>query len=122
MPVTAKFLQAVASLPNGAVVLPGLDTDLDDAAWQPIGGIRSADGQTTTQPSSNHPQFAMHSLLQRFGIKRGDVEILGQVAQHGRDVLASEAMRPSNATAQWHRRLAEPDVVARITAGMKTSR
>ena len=119
MPVTAKFLQAVASLPNGAVVLPGLDTDLDDAAWQSIGGIRSADGQTTTQPSSNHPQFAMHSLLQRFGIKRGDVEILGQVAQHGRDVLASEAMRPSNATAQWHRRLAEPDVVARITAGMQ---
>ncbi len=67
MPVTAKFLQAVASLPNGAVVLPGLDTDLDDAAWQSIGGTRSADGQTTTQPSSNHPQFAMHALLQRFG-------------------------------------------------------
>jgi ATP-dependent helicase/nuclease subunit B len=119
MPVTAKFLQAVASLPNGAVVLPGLDTDLDDAAWQSIGGIKSADGQTTTQPSSNHPQFAMHALLQRFGIKRGDVDILGEVAPHGRDVLASEAMRPSNATAQWHRRLAEPDVVARITAGMQ---
>jgi ATP-dependent helicase/nuclease subunit B len=119
MPVTAKFLQAVAALPNGAVVLPGLDTDLDDEAWQSIGGIKSADGQTTTQPSSNHPQFAMHALLQRFGIKRGDVQILGQVAPHGRDVLASEAMRPSNATAQWHRRLAEPAIVERIAAGMQ---
>jgi ATP-dependent helicase/nuclease subunit B len=119
MPVTAKFLHAVANLPQGAVVLPGLDTDLDDEAWQSIGGIRGADGQYTTQPSSNHPQFAMHALLRRFGIKRGDVEILGEVAPHGRDVLASEAMRPSNATAHWHRRLAEPDIVEKIARGMK---
>ena len=118
MPATAKFLQAVAALPQGAVVLPGLDTDLDDDAWQLIGGVRGADGQYTTQPSSNHPQFAMHALLRRFGIKRSDVEILGEVAPHGRDVLASEAMRPSNATAQWHRRLAEPDIVDRIARGM----
>ena len=87
-------------------MLPGLDTDLDDEAWQSIGGVKGADGQFTTQPSSNHPQFAMHALLQRFGIKRGDVEILGEPAPHGRDMLASEAMRPSNATAQWHQRLA----------------
>jgi ATP-dependent helicase/nuclease subunit B len=119
MPVTAKFLHAVANLPQGAVVLPGLDTDLDDEAWQLIGGIKGADGQFTTQPSSNHPQFAMHALLQRFGIKRGDVEILGEVAPYGRDVLASEAMRPSNATAQWYRRLAEPEIVDRIARGMQ---
>jgi ATP-dependent helicase/nuclease subunit B len=119
MPVTAKFLHAVANLPQGAVVLPGLDTDLDDEAWQLIGGIKGADGQFTTQPSSNHPQFAMHALLQRFGINRGDVESLGEVAPYGRDVLASEAMRPSNATAQWHRRLAEPEIVDRIARGMK---
>ena len=30
MPATAKFLHAVAALPQGAVVLPGLDTDLDE--------------------------------------------------------------------------------------------
>ena len=30
MPTTAKFLQAVAKLPQGAVILPGLDTDLDE--------------------------------------------------------------------------------------------
>ena len=34
MPSTAKFLHAVAALPQGAVVLPGLDTDLDDDAWR----------------------------------------------------------------------------------------
>ena len=42
MPATAKFLHAVANLPQGAVVLPGLDTDLDDDAWQSIGGVRDA--------------------------------------------------------------------------------
>jgi ATP-dependent helicase/nuclease subunit B len=119
MPVTAKFLHAVAGLPQGAVVLPGLDTDLDDEAWQLIGGVRGADGQYTSQPSSNHPQYAMHALLQRFGIKRGDVEILGQAAAHGRDVLASEAMRPSNATARWHQRLAEPEIAEKIARGMQ---
>ena len=34
MPATAKFLTAVAGLKLGAVVLPGLDTDLDEEAWQ----------------------------------------------------------------------------------------
>jgi ATP-dependent helicase/nuclease subunit B len=118
MPATAKFLHAVAALPQGAVVLPGLDTDLDDAAWQLIGGVRNAQGKFITPPSSNHPQFAMQALLQRFGIKRGDVESLGSRPAHGRDVLASEAMRPSNATAQWHRRLAEPAIVQGISGGM----
>ena len=108
MPATAKFLHAVADLPQGAVVLPGLDTDLDEEAWQGIGGDSDAQGKFTTHPASNHPQFAMHALLDRFGIKRRDVEILQPPAPQGRDVLVSEAMRPSNATAQWHDRLHSP--------------
>ena len=118
MPATAKFLTAVAGLKQGAVVLPGLDTDLDDEAWQTIGGVRDAQGKFTTQPSSNHPQFAMQGLLDRFGIKRSDVEILGTPAPQGRDVLVSETMRPSTATEQWHDRLAQPDVSAKIEGGM----
>src|SRR6266849_5458361 len=118
MPATARFLAAVAGLKQGAVVLPGLDTDLDDEAWQTIGGVRDAQGKFTTQPSSNHPQFAMQGLLDRFGIKRSDVEILGMPAPLGRDVLVSETMRPSTATEQWHDRLAQPDVSLRIAGGM----
>src|SRR5450631_4024969 len=118
MPATAKFLHAVATLPQGAVVLPGLDTDLEDDAWQLIGGIRDAQGKLTAPPAPNHPQFAMHALLDRFGIKRRDVEILGEPAPLGRDVLVSEAMRPSNATAAWHQRLGQPAIVERISAGL----
>jgi ATP-dependent helicase/nuclease subunit B len=89
MPATAKFLHAVSAL-----------------------------GKFTMPPASNHPQFAMHALLHRFGIKRGDVEILSEPAPHGRDILVSEAMRPSNASAQWHRRLGEPGIIEKISGGM----
>ena len=118
MPATAKFLHAVARLPLGAVVLPGLDTVLDEASWQAIGGMRNDEGKFVEHPASNHPQFAMHALLERFGIKRGDVEILGAPAPDGRDVLLSEAMRPSNATAQWYERLARPEISVHIVRGM----
>src|SRR5882757_5671198 len=118
MPATAKFLNVIAGLPQGAVVLPGLDTDLDDDAWQLIGGTPDAHGRASAA-ASNHPQFAMHALLDRFGLKRSGVEPLGTPAPHGRELLMSEAMRPSNATAQWHRRLEEPEVVEKISAGMQ---
>lgn len=119
MPATARFLHAVAKLANGAVILPGLDTDLDDESWEDIGGTRGPDGKFVIPPASNHPQSAMHALLDRFGIRRGDVEILGTPSPEGRDVLMSEAMRPSNATARWHDRLRETKVAERIAAGMR---
>ena len=118
MPSTAKFLQAVARLPHGAVVLPGLDTDLDEDAWRSIGGVKNAKGIFETPPASNHPQYAMHALLSRFGIKRSDVEILGKPAQGGREVLVSETMRPANATSDWYDRLKRLDIAAQIAAGM----
>jgi ATP-dependent helicase/nuclease subunit B len=118
MPSTARFLHAVAKLANGAVVLPGLDMNLDDESWQSIGGSRDADGRFTTPPASNHPQYAMHALLDRFGIRRGDVEVLGSPAADGREILMSEAMRPSGATAQWHDRLQKPAISAHIASGM----
>ncbi|MGY3607340.1 MULTISPECIES: double-strand break repair protein AddB [unclassified Bradyrhizobium] len=118
MPTTAKFLHAVAKLPHGAVVLPGLDTDLDEESWDMIGGMRDAKGKFTTPPASNHPQFAMHALLDRFAIKRDEVEILGAPAPRGREMLMSETMRPSSATAQWHDRLEQPEIAEKISAGM----
>jgi len=63
-----------------------------------------------------------HGLLDKLGLKRSDVEPLGTPALHGRELLMSETMRPSNATAQWHRRLEEPEVVEKIAAGMQISR
>jgi ATP-dependent helicase/nuclease subunit B len=116
MPATAKFLHAIARLKHGAVVLPGLDTDLDEDAWNAIGGDESDDGNGAPLPS--HPQFALHSLLARFGILRRDVVTLVPPTPQGREILTSELMRPASASARWRERLAEPVVEGAIaTAG-----
>lgn len=120
MPSTAKFLHAIAQHPQGAVVLPGLDTDLDNDAWRAIGGIRDSEGRFTEHPLSSHPQFALHGLLELLGLERRDVSALAKPAAHGRELLASEAMRPATETARWHDRLAEQDVAARIASGFET--
>ncbi|AVT74143.1 double-strand break repair protein AddB [Rhodopseudomonas palustris] len=117
MPATAKLLTAIARLPHGAVVLPGLDVDLDNAAWDLIGGSRDRQGKLGTPPSPNHPQYAMHGLLDRMGVTRRDVQQLGTPARHGRELLASEALRPSSATAVWHDRLKDTEVYRLIGEG-----
>src|SRR6266851_2803143 len=48
----------IAALPNGALVLPGLDTDLDRKSWECIGG-RAEPGHDAAAPAAGHPQFAM---------------------------------------------------------------
>ena len=99
MPATAQLLATIAGLPHGAVVLPGLDTDLDDETWTLIGG------EEKEPPASGHPQFAMHALLRRIGITRADVTVLGESTARTR--LVSEAMRPSMRTERWAQRIDE---------------
>jgi ATP-dependent helicase/nuclease subunit B len=103
MPSTAALLATIATLPRGAVVLPGLDTDLDADAWGHVGGGADA----------GHPQAAMHALLERLGLAREQVQILGPNNARGR--LISEAFRPAATTERWTRR---PPDVAQAMAGV----
>ena len=100
MPSTAKLLASTARLPNGAVVLPGLDFDLDTESWNAIG-----DGEHG--PAYGHPQFSMQALLQRLEVTREAVSELGTRAAYGREMLLSEALRPAAATDRWQTRLKE---------------
>lgn len=115
MPATAKFLDAIARLPQGAVVLPGLDTDLDDAAWAAI-AHSDEDARFSSQAAPTHPQFAMQALLARFGIARADVMQLAP--SQGRETLLSEAMRPAVTTSQWRVRLTDTTIALAVTRGM----
>ena len=118
MPATAKLLAAIAKLPQGAVVLPGLDTDLDDESWSLIGGKRAADGRWIEPPAPVHPQYAMHGLLTRIGIAREAVTILEPAAPHGRERLVSEALRPAAATDRWRARTSASDFAAALDRGL----
>jgi ATP-dependent helicase/nuclease subunit B len=88
------------------VVLPGLDTDLDEAAWQMVGG----DESKGLPPSPGHPQFAMQALLARIGIPRSAVENL--VEPRGRERLTSETLRPALATDSWPKLAADSGFAA----------
>ncbi|SHF63828.1 ATP-dependent helicase/nuclease subunit B [Kaistia soli DSM 19436] len=97
IPATAELLATIARLPNGAVVLPDLDTALDDAAWTAIGG---GEGIASTP---GHPQYGLRQWLGRAGITRADVAALGAITPPlvARARLVSEAMRPAETTEAW---------------------
>ena len=93
VPATADLLVTIAHLPHGAVVLPGLDNDLDDESWAGI------------EASPQHPQYGMKELIEKIGVERSGVPDLPGVREtetgRARAVLASETMRPSEATHLW---------------------
>src|SRR5215831_2056293 len=114
MPATAKLLAAIADLPQGAVVLPGLDMELDEESWR---RIASSDEEKST-PAAVHPQFAMQALLARMGIARHTVKQLADPAVHGRETLISETMRPATTTDRWQSRFQDPDFTAAADRAM----
>ncbi len=101
IPATAELLATIAALPHGAVVLPGLDTDLDEPSWRLIAG----DEAKSIAPAPGHPQFAMQALLARIGIARDAVAQLA--AAGGRERVICEALRPAAATDLWPQRAAD---------------
>ncbi len=98
---TARLIAAVSSLPQGAVVLPGLDQSLDDASWRLIGGL-GADG-TEADPIAGHPQEALRRLVDALGVDRAAVRPLGAVPPElvARGRLVGEALRPAATTDRW---------------------
>lgn len=97
LPATAELLSVIAGLPMGAVILPGLDQDLDVPTWDLI-------SQPGADPTIlGHPQYGLAKLLRRLGAVRGDVRQLGTSPQpiKTRSRLFSEALRPAQTTDQW---------------------
>ncbi len=137
IPATAELVAAVAKLPRGAVVLPGLDTDLDEESWRLIaapslpspasgGGLGWASpassggsGWGSAAPVAGHPQFALQGLLARLGIGRDAVVTLAAPASFGREQLASEAFRPAAATDLWRARTGESGFVLHAQAALE---
>jgi ATP-dependent helicase/nuclease subunit B len=93
VPATARLLSVIASRPNGAVVLPGLDLSLDAASWKSLG------------EHPEHPQFALAKLLATLGVEREEVVLIAGSAtdagMRARLTLVSEVMRPSHHTDRW---------------------
>ncbi len=96
IPATADLLGVVAHLPQGEVVLPGLDQTLDPESWVAVGRTAS------------HPQYGLSRLLERLDITRDDVrawpapeQSRHEIAPTARLGLVSEAFRPAITTHRW---------------------
>ncbi len=93
IPATARLLDAILTLPQGAVVLPGLDRAMDPESWAAVAG----------EPS--HPQYGLHQLLTRLGRSRDDVRpwpgTETDTLRTPRTDLINEALRPAKTTHDW---------------------
>ena len=106
---TADLLRAIARAPRGAVVLPGLDLDLDDVSFATIGKAAALD------TTAGHPQAALARLLRVMDVGRDDVVPLDAPTPiaAARRRFVSEALRPAETTDRW------PDYRARTSAEMR---
>ena len=94
VPATRDLLAAIARLPQGMVVLPGLDRQADDETWEAIG--------------PTHPQYALKGLLAHVGAARADVQPWpggggtgDGDAVRARSALIADAMRPAETITAW---------------------
>lgn len=112
IPATADLLAVVAGLPQGAVVLPGLDQESDAEIWAEI------------RRDPAHPQFGLAQLLNRLGLGREAVRpwhAAGPAeARDARARFADMALRPPGGTARWHEPLPlqEKDAFRNALAGV----
>lgn len=91
---TALFMQAVARLPQGALVLPGYDTDLPPHVWAQMDDVLTAE---------DHPQFRFRRLLDGLGLTPQDVGEWTKTPAPApdRNRLISLSLRPAPITDQW---------------------
>jgi ATP-dependent helicase/nuclease subunit B len=93
IPATARLLAAIARLPNGAVVLPDLDLDLPELAWNAV----------EKEPAPSHPQAALRHLLGVLEAVRDDIRPLAvpDAPRLARGAMLREAMLPASVTELW---------------------
>lgn len=95
LPATAALLKAVADMPQGAVILPGLDRLLDDESWEAL--------------DDQHPQATMKQLLAHNEWDRNLVRPFPDPVSSAPDHKAGqekswflrEVLRPPQTTDRW---------------------
>jgi ATP-dependent helicase/nuclease subunit B len=110
-PSTARLIAAIAHLPRGAAVLPGLDHAMRLSHWQDL--ARSA--SMTSPPGApvsfdpaarSHPQYGLLRLLESCGV---DIRSLGDILEIAmpegpmevRRAAVSAALLPAGTTEAW---------------------
>ncbi len=90
---TQLLMQAVATLPQGAVILPGFDFDMNHV-WDSL-------AEETT--GEDHPQFRFVKLAEKLGLLPATIQPWSQdqAPSEARNRLVSLALRPAPVTDAW---------------------
>lgn len=93
IPAVSRLLEVIARLPDGKLILPGLDHVMDEESW--------------AEMDETHPQAMLKKLLEQMDIARTDVQIWPfcqdkeRTDAIDRQQLVAEIMRPSATTSSW---------------------
>ena len=95
---TRLLMQAVARLPQGALVLPGFDFAAPPEAWATL-GVRAG----SAFGAEDHPQYRFVKLLDQLGAEHAAVTAWHPVPapNPARNRLVSLSLRPAPVTDQW---------------------
>lgn len=106
VPATLDLLKVISELPQGEIIVPGMDRYMDDDSWQSL--------------PADHPQYFLKQLLTAVGAERTDVRALKDTSTlQAREAFWSEVMRPAETTGAW-RKLSPEKIPADTVHSVKT--
>ncbi|WP_299630486.1 double-strand break repair protein AddB [uncultured Roseobacter sp.] len=108
---TMLLMQAVARLPQGALILPGFDFEMPAPVWSHL---------DDAMMSEDHPQYRFHKLMSELGVARGDIAQWDDTPapSAARNALVSLSLRPAPVTDAWLTEGAKLTEIDNATAGV----
>lgn len=102
VPATGDLIAAVADLPEGVIVLPGLDLSMPDEHWKMV-APDVPPGRHANPASRSHSQYGLFRLLKRLKLTREDVLPIASAKPdlQVRAEILSRALAPAEATSGW---------------------
>jgi len=93
---TMMLMAAIARLPQGAVILPGFDSDLPNAVWSSLGDALTGE---------DHPQFRFYRLMRDLDLTPTNIQpwVATAPVAPARNRALSLALRPAPVTDAWMR-------------------
>ncbi|MEQ5869232.1 double-strand break repair protein AddB [Sagittula sp. NFXS13] len=91
---THAFMRAVSRLPQGAVILPGFDTDMPQNVWEMLNDPLTGE---------DHPQYRFAKLMRELDLNPSAVRDWAETKAPApeRNRVVSLALRPAPVTHQW---------------------
>ncbi|MFN3619592.1 double-strand break repair protein AddB [Sphingorhabdus sp.] len=100
----ARVLRRVALMPNGQVIMPGVDLDLSDERWDCLSETQDdAQGFRHRRNVEVHPQFHLKHLLDMMGIDRSEIDVLPTALSQSKGMAISEIFCLPEHSVSWQK-------------------